>query len=94
MARQSGGGAGPGGGGGSRPRRGQTVYTLDAAALASPQPVEIKLGITDGRFTQVADGGLKEGDLVVIGLATTKADAAGASKGAAGAPGGAPRRGF
>lgn len=92
MARPVGGGAGPGGGGGSRQRRGQTVYTVGAAGLASPKPVEIKPGITDGRFTQVADGALKEGDLVVVGLATTKADVVpGASKGPAG---GAPRRGF
>ena len=79
------------GGGGSRPRRGQTVYTASALGVGEPAPIEIKPGITDGRFTQVADGGLKEGDLVIIGLATAKADVAGAAKGPAGA---APRRGF
>jgi multidrug efflux pump subunit AcrA (membrane-fusion protein) len=92
MARQFGGGAGPSGGG--RPRRGQTVYTLSASGLGDPKPVEIKPGITDGRFTQVADGALKEGDLVVTGLATAKADVAGSGSRPPGAPGGAPRRGF
>ena len=32
-------------------------------------------GITDGRFTQVVSGELKEGETVVVGLATAKADA-------------------
>jgi HlyD family secretion protein len=88
MARQLGGASGAGG---AKARRGQTVYTVSAAALGEPNPVEIKPGITDGRFTQVADGGLKEGDLVVIGLATAKADVSGRPPGA---PGSVPRRGF
>ena len=88
MARQLGGGAGQGS---AKPRRGQTVYSITASGLGDPKPVEIKPGITDGRFTQVADGGLKEGDLVVIGLATAKADV---SSRPPGAPGSVPRRGF
>lgn len=95
MARQfgntAGGGGAPGGGSG-RLRRGQTVYTLAATGLGEPKAVEVRTGITDGRFTQIVDGALKESDTIIIGLATAKADVSGASK--AGAPGGQPRRGF
>ena len=62
-------------GAGKGARRGQTVYTLSATGLGEPKPVEVRAGITDGRFTQIAGGDLKEGDVVVVGLATTKADA-------------------
>ena len=95
MARQIGSTAGPGGGpggGSGRPRRGQTVYTLPSTGLGEPKAVEVRTGITDGRFTQVVDGALKEGDSVITGLATAKADVSGSSK--AGPPGGQPRRGF
>jgi HlyD family secretion protein len=64
-------------GGGKRPSRGgQTVYTIASAGLGEPAPVEIRTGISDGRFTQVASGELKPGDTVVVGLATTKASSA------------------
>jgi hypothetical protein len=39
--------------------------------------VQIKTGITDGRYTQVASGDLKAGDTVVVGNVTAKADARG-----------------
>jgi HlyD family secretion protein len=92
MARQFGNTAGPGGGSG-RPRRGQTVYKLPTTGLGEPKAVEVRAGITDGRFTQIMDGALKESDTVIIGLATAKADVSGgASK--AGPQGGQPRRGF
>jgi HlyD family secretion protein len=74
-----------------KPKPGQTIYTLSAAGLGDPKAVEIRTGISDGRFTQVVGGELKEGDTVVIGLVTTKADAStvpGAARGP-GAPGGA-----
>jgi HlyD family secretion protein len=62
--------------GGARPRRpGQTVYTVPSPQAGEPKPVEIKAGVTDGRFTQVAGGPLKEGELVVVGLVTAKVDA-------------------
>jgi HlyD family secretion protein len=65
--------------GGARARRpGQTVYTIPALQAGEPRPVEIKAGVTDGRFTQVAGGPLKEGELVVVGLVTAKADASSA----------------
>lgn len=44
--------------------RSATVYVLENGA---PKPVKIKIGITDGRQTEVLDGGgLKAGDEVVI----------------------------
>jgi hypothetical protein len=56
--------------------------------------VQIKTGITDGRYTQVASGDLKAGDTVVVGNVTAKADAAripGQPSGPGG-PGGGARR--
>ena len=82
---------------GGKPRKagGQTVYQMAADGIGEPKPVEIRAGISDGRFTQVAAGELKEGDAIVVGLATTKADAsAGARPGAAAAPPGGGRRPF
>ncbi len=82
-------------GGGKGRRPGQTVYTLPSPPTGDPAPVEIKAGITDGRFTQVAGGDLKEGALVVVGLVTAKADASAGrnpmAPGGPGAPGGARR---
>lgn len=74
------------GGGGARP---QTVYTLGADRKLTPVP--IRTGITDGRFTQVVSGELKEGDAVVVGMATSKVESA-APMGGAGGPRGGGRR--
>jgi HlyD family secretion protein len=70
-------GGGSGSGGRNRPDRSltRTIYTLpsgtDAAAKAGkPAPVRIKVGINDGISTEVVDG-LKEGDVVIIGMAMT-----------------------
>jgi HlyD family secretion protein len=50
------------GGNQSRERRSErTVYILDGS---TPQPVQIKIGISDGVATEIAEG-LKEGDRVV-----------------------------
>jgi HlyD family secretion protein len=68
----------------------QTVYTLDAEKKL--QPVEIRTGISDGRYTHVVSGSLKEGDLVVVGMATSKVESA-PPMGGQGGPGGGPRRG-
>jgi len=77
-------GGGPGGpGGGERPRRSdpegprtQAVYMLEketsptGAEKTVLKPVTVKLGISDGTNTEVTDG-LKEGDVVVVGTATS-----------------------
>ena len=55
---------------------GQTVFVL--LPDGKLKPVHIRTGISDGRYTQVLDGELKDGDAVITGAATAKADAAGA----------------
>jgi HlyD family secretion protein len=106
MAQKSGPGAAPaaanqqfamtrgGGSAAGRPvagRRTQSnIYTL--SPVGEPKQVEVRTGISDGRFTQVLAGGVNVGDPVIIGLATTKADAA-AAPGRPPGPGGG-RRGF
>ena len=79
----AGGFGGPGGGrggqGGGRPREGrrslQTVYVFadgqspTAAANAKLKPIRIRLGVTDGIFTEVLEG-LEENDVVVTGSNT------------------------
>lgn len=60
-----------------------TVWVPDGTR--APKSVSVRLGISDGSFTELLGGELKEGDMVIIG-------AAGASK--AGAKGSAPRFGF
>ena len=68
----------------------QSVYTLDAEKKL--KAVEIRTGISDGRYTHVVSGALKEGDLVVVGMATSKVESA-PPMGGQGGPGGGPRRG-
>lgn len=90
MARQFGQtGGSPGGGGRNARLRPQTIYE-PTGPKGEPKPVEIRAGITDGRFTQVLSGDVKPGDSVIVGLATAKAATGGSP---VGAPGGG-RRGF
>jgi HlyD family secretion protein len=73
-----GGRSGAGGEGPRRRPRGdvtpvRTIYTLsstNAPATEKPQARQVKLGISDGAFTEVTDG-LKEGDVVVTGSNAT-----------------------
>jgi HlyD family secretion protein len=57
--------------GGGR-RQQQTVYVVDAAGAI--RPVAVKTGITDGRFTAIVEGELKEGDKIAVGFLTQKSD--------------------
>ena len=92
----AGGAAGAAGGfrgrrraGGEQQKKMQTVYILDANK--KPQPVQIRTGITDGRYTEVVEGGLKEGQDVIVGNATSKVET---SSGATASPlGGGGRQG-
>jgi HlyD family secretion protein len=99
-----GGQGGPrGGGGGSGGRASQpstrTIYTVAAnkSGDPAPQPVHIKTGINDGANTEVTDG-LKEGDVVIIGIKPSANSPAMPVGGASpfGGPGGGGgfRRGF
>ena len=78
------GGPPPGAGSGGPPRGGGrsgggrrelTVYLLEAGGTL--KPATLTTGITDGRFTVVTGGDLKEGDQVVVGVPTTKVEATG-----------------
>jgi HlyD family secretion protein len=71
-------------------KRPQTVYLLDAEGKL--KPVEIRTGITDGHYTQVVSGDLKVGDMIIVGLATSKVET-NAPPGSAGPMGGGARPG-
>ncbi len=64
----------PGGRKGAASAKSQTVYLLAGGEKEDKtlKPVEIRTGISDGRFTQVVSGDLKPGDPVVVGIATSK----------------------
>ncbi len=99
-AAQSGEARGPAGAAGQMPggRRGgatrsQAVYVLGPDKKL--KRVEIRTGISDGRFTQIVSGQLKASDLVVVGLATSKNEGPPpmGGTGGPGGPGGGPPRG-
>jgi len=50
----------------------RTVYRLPGGnKAATPEPVSVKVGITDGIASEIIDGsGLAEGDVIITGLAT------------------------
>jgi len=88
-----GAGAGPGGGRGPGGtfRGGAHSGTLYVEAPGSGgklKPVTVKTVITDGNFTVIETADLKDGDEIVVGLATARAGAP------ASAPGGGGRRPF
>ena len=58
--------------GGKGPRGGQNVYILDANKQV--KAVWIRTGITDGHYTEVVGGELKEGENIIVGLATSKVE--------------------
>ena len=58
------------GGGGRKPP--QTVYLIDEKQKL--RAVEIRTGISDGRFTEVVAGALEPGQMVVVGLVTARAE--------------------
>jgi HlyD family secretion protein len=48
-----------------------TVYVLAQKLLTA---VPVRIGISDGRFTEVITGNVKDGDLLVVGTMETAAD--------------------
>jgi HlyD family secretion protein len=89
-ARGMAGAAGAMGGAPAARKRPQTVYVLGADNKL--KAVEVRTGITDGHYTQIISGDLKEGDNIVIGLATSKVET-NAPPGAGGPMGGGARPG-
>ena len=91
--RGPGGAGGPGGGpgaGGSRGTGGTgTLYVEVPDSGGKLKPVTVRTLITDGNLTAIRSEELKEGDEVVVGLATAKAGGPGG--GGQGAPGGGRR---
>ncbi|HEY0141247.1 MAG TPA: efflux RND transporter periplasmic adaptor subunit [Thermoanaerobaculia bacterium] len=77
--------------GGNAGGKSQTVYIL--AADKTLQPVEIRTGISDGRFTHVVSGGLQPGAEVVVGIATSKVEGPPPMGGQGGPGGGGGQRG-
>ncbi|MCU1348879.1 MAG: efflux transporter periplasmic adaptor subunit [Acidobacteria bacterium] len=88
--RQRGVGGAGGFGGGHIPKKMQTVYLLQPDK--SLKAVQVRTGISDGHNTEIVEGEVKPGDLVVIGMATSKVEGP-AAFGGAGGPGGGQRGG-
>jgi len=70
------------------PRKMQTIYLLGADKKLTP--VQIRTGISDGRFTHIVEGTVKPGDTVVVGLATSKVEGPAAFGGGMGGGGARP----
>jgi HlyD family secretion protein len=73
---------------GAPAKRGQNVYVLEGKDAL--KPVSVRTGITDGRFTAIVGGDLKEGDTIVVGIATAKVESTGSFPGASPMGGGRP----
>ena len=69
-------GSKPGGSGKRRDAASGTVHILENGVL---KPVQIGIGITDNRYTEVSSGDLKAGDRVVTGEALPPPDTSGGS---------------
>jgi len=65
------------------PRR-QNVYI--AGPDGALRSVPVRTGLTDGRFTQILEGELREGDRIAVGVATAKSADGGSFPGAASGP--------
>ncbi len=74
---------------------GQTRVVWVLGPDGKPQPRRIKVGLTDGASTEVVEGDLKEGDVVITGQTVASPSSARSGNGAQAAPGfgGAPRGG-
>lgn len=72
----------------------QAVYMLAGTGKEKTlKPVEIRTGISDGRFTHIVSGDLKPGDEVVVGIATSKVEGPPPMGGQGGPGGGGGQRG-
>lgn len=91
-ARSAGAAAKALGGAGRSGRRQHAVYILSAGDEL--KMVNVKTGISDGRFTAITDGELKPGDKIAVGFATAKVDQQGSLPAGMGGrgPGGGGRR--
>lgn len=72
---------------------GQTRIVWVLGADGKPQSRRIKVGLTDGVSTEVVEGNLQEGEMVIIGQTITAANKAQSTQSPAPGFGGAPRTG-
>ena len=72
---------------------GQTRIVWVLGADGKPQSRRIKIGLTDGAATEVVDGNLQEGELVITGQTVSAANKAQGAQSPAPGFGGAPRTG-
>jgi HlyD family secretion protein len=74
---------------------GQTRRVWVMSANGKPEPRRIKVGLSDGSATEVVEGDLREGDVVITGQNVTASSSSTQSGGQSTAPGfgGAPRTG-
>ncbi len=84
---------GPGGGGRPAASRSGTLYVEVPNGKGKLKAVTVKTLITDGNMTAIESADLKEGDEIIVGLATARAGAS-ASGSPGGGPGGGGRRPF
>jgi HlyD family secretion protein len=74
----------------------QMVWVMDPQG--KPRPVQVTLGLTDGSYTEVSGGGLKQGDQAVVASFSKNAGASATSAspfgGGAAGTGGGRRGGF
>jgi HlyD family secretion protein len=54
-----------------KPPAGNWGVVYISVANSKVRPIPVKLGITDGNFTEVAEGDLQEGQQVIVGISTT-----------------------
>jgi HlyD family secretion protein len=87
-ARPSGGRSGGGSRGGAHSG---TLYVEVAGSKGMLKSVTVKTLITDGNFTAIESPELKDGEEIVVGLATARAGVSGGTTGGAAAPGGGRR---
>ena len=87
---------GGGGGGGRDPNAKKTVWVLHGT---KPEPVLVKTGVSDGSFSEIVEGDVKEGDLLVTeatggaksGMPSVNPFGGGPPGGGGGGPGGGRR---
>ena len=57
----------------SRPRAGNWGVVYVSAPNSRVRPIPVKLGITDGNFTELEEGSLQEGQQVIVAISTAAA---------------------
>ena len=91
----SGGGArmrGPWAGGGGREEAGTDRRSLWLQRAGRPESVSVRTGISDGSSTEIVEGDVHEGDLLIVDASTNGQPSS--SSNAGGPPGGGMRRIF